>query len=123
MAAYHKLMQLVSGPALGALSDRFGWRPVLLACLFGTSLAFLLLGLANSLTLIYLAIALDGITGGNLTTAYVSIVNAIPAGRRSPGMGLVGAALGLGLMAGAPSPLHHRQLAGRDGFLAGASRY
>ena len=96
----YALAQLVSGPALGALSDRYGRRPVLLICLFGTSLAFLLLGLANSLPLIYLAILLDGITGGNLTTAYAYIADVTPPGHRTRGMGLVGAAFGLGLMAG-----------------------
>ena len=96
----YALAQLVSGPALGALSDRYGRRPVLLTCLFGTSLAFLLLGLANSLPLIYLAILLDGITGGNLTTAYAYIADVTPPGHRTRGMGLVGAAFGLGLMAG-----------------------
>jgi MFS transporter, DHA1 family, tetracycline resistance protein len=100
IGSLYALMQLVSGPALGGLSDRFGRRPVLLTCLFGTSLAFLLLGLADSLPLIYLAIALDGITGGNLTTAYAYIADVTPPGRRGRGMGLVGAAFGLGLMAG-----------------------
>jgi MFS transporter, DHA1 family, tetracycline resistance protein len=100
VGSLYALMQLISGPALGAISDRYGRRPVLLICLFGSSLAFLLLGLANSLPLIYLAIMLDGITGGNLTTAYAYIADVTPPGRRTRGMGLVGAAFGLGLMAG-----------------------
>jgi MFS family permease len=100
VGSLYALMQLISGPALGAISDRYGRRPVLLTCLFGSSLAFLLLGLANSLPLIYLAIMLDGITGGNLTTAYAYIADVTPPGRRTRGMGLVGAAFGLGLMAG-----------------------
>jgi DHA1 family tetracycline resistance protein-like MFS transporter len=100
IGSLYALMQLISGPGLGALSDHYGRRPVLLTCLFGTSLAFLLLGLANSLPLIYLAIMLDGITGGNLTTAYAYIADVTPPGRRTRGMGLVGAAFGLGLMAG-----------------------
>jgi MFS family permease len=98
--ALYSFMQLFSGPVLGALSDRYGRRPVLLACLLGTAAAYLLLGMADSLLVIYLAIALDGITGGNLTTAYAYIADVTPPEKRARGMGLVGAAFGLGLMAG-----------------------
>lgn len=100
LGSLYSLMQLVSGPPLGALSDRYGRRPVLLACLLGTSLAYLFLGLADTLALIFLAIMLDGITGGNLTTAYAYIADVTSETERSRGMGLVGAAFGLGLMAG-----------------------
>lgn len=100
LGSVYALMQLISGPALGALSDRHGRRPVLLTCLFGTALAYLILGLANSLTVIFLAIMLDGITGGNLTIAYAYIADVTSPKDRSRGMGLVGAAFGLGLMAG-----------------------
>jgi MFS family permease len=100
LGSVYALMQLISGPVIGALSDRYGRRPVLLVCLLGTALAYLLLGLANSLTLIFLAIMLDGITGGNLTTAYAYIADITAPENRARGMGLVGAAFGLGLMAG-----------------------
>lgn len=100
LGALYAAMQLVSGPVLGALSDRYGRRPVLLVCLSGTSLAFCLLGLANSLALIFLAVLLDGITGGNLTTAYAYIADITSSEQRSRGIGLVGAAFGLGVIAG-----------------------
>ncbi|MBI5303691.1 MAG: MFS transporter [Chloroflexi bacterium] len=100
LGSVYALMQLVSGPILGELSDRHGRRPVLLVCLLGTATAFLLLGLANSLALIFLAVALDGITGGNLTTAYAYIADITTPENRARGMGLVGAAFGLGLMLG-----------------------
>ena len=100
LGSLYALMQLLSGPALGALSDRLGRRPVLLTCLLGTALAYLMLGLAESLGLIFLAILLDGITGGNLTTAYAYIADVTQPEERSRGMGLVGAAFGLGIMAG-----------------------
>ncbi len=100
LGSLYALMQLASGPALGALSDRHGRRPVLLVCLLGTAFAYLLLGLANSLTLIFLAIILDGITGGNLTTAYAYIADITAPESRARGVGLVGAAFGLGLMIG-----------------------
>jgi len=100
LGSLYALMQLLSGPVMGSLSDRYGRRPVLLISLLGTSLAYLLLGLAGSLPGIYLAIMLDGITGGNLTTAYAYIADVTTPQERSRGMGLVGAAFGLGLMAG-----------------------
>ncbi len=100
LGSLYALMQLISGPMLGALSDRYGRRPVLLVCLLGTSLAFCILGLAHSMAGIFLAILLDGITGGNLTTAYAYIADVTPAESRSRGMGLVGAAFGLGMIGG-----------------------
>lgn len=100
LGSLYALMQLGSGPILGALSDRYGRRPLILACLAGTMLAFLLLGLANSLFMVILAVLLDGITGGNLTTAYAYIADITSPAERSRGMGLVGAAFGLGLIAG-----------------------
>ena len=100
LSSLYASAQLFAGPVLGALSDRFGRRPVLLVCLLGTSLGYLLLGLANSLPLIFLAVLIDGLTGGNLTTAYAYIADVTTPENRARGMGMVGAAFGLGLMAG-----------------------
>ena len=100
LSSLYACAQLFAGPVLGALSDRFGRRPVLLVCLIGTSLGYLLLGLANSLPLIFLAVFIDGLTGGNLTTAYAYIADVTTSENRARGMGMVGAAFGLGLMAG-----------------------
>lgn len=100
VGSLYALMQLISGPIIGELSDRYGRRPVLLVCLSGTALAYFFLGMANSLTLIFLAVALDGITGGNLTTAYAYIADITTPENRARGMGLVGAAFGLGLILG-----------------------
>jgi len=100
LSSLYASAQLFAGPVLGALSDRFGRRPVLLVCLLGTSLGYLMLGLADSLPLIFLAVLMDGLTGGNLTTAYAYIADVTTSENRARGMGMVGAAFGLGLMAG-----------------------
>jgi DHA1 family tetracycline resistance protein-like MFS transporter len=100
LSSLYASAQLVAGPVLGALSDRYGRRPVLLICLSGTSLGYLMLGLANSLPLIFLAVLIDGLTGANLTTAYAYIADVTTSENRSRSMGMVGAAFGLGLMAG-----------------------
>lgn len=100
LGSLYALMQLLAGPMLGALSDRYGRRPVLLLCLLGTATGYLMLGLANTLPLIFIAVIIDGITGGNLSTAYAYIADVTTTEERARGMGWVGAAFGLGLMAG-----------------------
>ena len=100
LSSLYASAQLFAGPVLGALSDRYGRRPVLLICLLGTSLGYLMLGLADSLPLIFLAVLIDGLTGGNLTTAYAYIADVTTSENRARSMGMVGAAFGLGLMAG-----------------------
>lgn len=100
LMSVYSAVQLVSGPVLGALSDRYGRKPILLMCLFGTSFAYLLLGLANSLFVIFLAVFIDGLTGSNLTLAHAYIADSTTPETRSRGMSLAGVAFGLGLMTG-----------------------
>jgi MFS family permease len=100
ISSLYALMQFLAAPAIGSLSDRFGRRPVLLGCLFGTACAYVVLGLADSLALIALAVALDGITGGTNATAQAYIADATTPEQRARGLGIVGAAFGLGLMLG-----------------------
>lgn len=96
----YSLMQLVFSPILGKLSDRVGRRPVLLVSILGTSFGFLLMGLANSLWLIFAGRIIDGITGGNISTAQAYIADVTTKEDRSKGMGLIGAAFGLGFIFG-----------------------
>ncbi len=100
LGSFYALLQLFSGPVLGSLSDRIGRKPVLLACLAGTAIAYALFGLAGSLWVLLAAVLLDGLTGNNLTTAYAYIADITTPENRARGMGLVGAAFGLGLMGG-----------------------
>jgi len=96
----YALMQLISGPILGPLSDRYGRRPVLLGCLLGTLAAYVLLGAGQGLVFVFLAVLLDGLTGGNLTTAQAYVADITSEAERARGIGLVGAAMGLGMMTG-----------------------
>ncbi len=100
LGALYAAMQFVGGPFLGGLSDRAGRRPVLLFCLLGTSLAYLLLGLADTLLLLVIAVVLAGGAGGTLATAQAYIADSTSPGDRARGLGLIGAAFGLGLIAG-----------------------
>ena len=100
LGSLYALAQSIGGPVLCGLSDRYGRRPVLLACLLGTSLAYVLLGLADSLWLLAAAILLDGITGGNISTAQAYIADSTAPEERASGFAITGAAFGLGMMAG-----------------------
>ncbi len=96
----YSAMQALFAPILGRLSDRVGRRPVLLVGVIGTSAGFLLMGLANSLWLLFVARVIDGATGGNVSTAQAYIADVTPPEHRSRGMGLIGAAFGLGFIFG-----------------------
>ncbi len=100
LIASYALAQLIGAPFLGRLSDRFGRRPVLLASVFGTLLGFILLGLANSLWILFAARILDGLTGGNLSVAQAYIADVTDARNRAKGLGLIGAAFGVGFIFG-----------------------
>jgi DHA1 family tetracycline resistance protein-like MFS transporter len=100
LLAVYSTMQFVCSPILGRLSDRVGRRPVLLLSILGTSLGFLIMGLAQTLWLLFLARILDGVTGGNISTAAAYIADVTPPEERSRGMGLIGAAFGIGLIIG-----------------------
>jgi len=99
LAAY-SAMQFVFAPILGKLSDRVGRRPVLLGSIVGSSIGFLIMGLAGSLWLLFVARIIDGITGGNISTAQAYIADITPPEKRASGMGLIGAAFGLGFIFG-----------------------
>jgi DHA1 family tetracycline resistance protein-like MFS transporter len=100
LLAVYSAMQFIFSPILGKLSDRVGRRPVLLASIIGTSIGFLIMGLAGSLWLLFVARIIDGITGGNISTAQAYIADITPPEKRSSGMGLIGAAFGLGFIFG-----------------------
>lgn len=100
LMSMYATIQLVSGPILGALSDRYGRKPILLFCLLGTATSYLLLGLANSLVMIVIAVFLDGLTGSNLTLAHAYVADTTDAGNRAKGLNYSQLAFGLGIMAG-----------------------
>jgi DHA1 family tetracycline resistance protein-like MFS transporter len=96
----YALMQFIFAPILGRLSDRYGRRPLLLLSLAGTIVSMVLFGVANSLVLLFVGRMLDGITGGNISIAQAYIADVTTEENRARGMGMIGAALGLGFIAG-----------------------
>ncbi len=100
LVAIYAAAQMVSAPLLGRLSDRYGRRPLLLISILGSSAGFVLLGFANSLLILFLARLMDGLTGGNISIAQAYITDITDEKNRSRGLGLIGAAFGLGFIIG-----------------------
>lgn len=100
LVASYAIAQLIGAPLLGRMSDRYGRRPILLASIFGTFLGFLLLGIANALWILFAARIIDGLTGGNLSIAQAYISDVTNAKNRAKGLGMIGAAFGLGFIIG-----------------------
>src|SRR5215470_1635521 len=98
--ASYSVMQLIFAPILGRLSDKHGRRPVLLISIIGTGIGFLVLGFANTLWMLFAGRILDGITGGNISTAQAYIADITTKENRAKGMGMIGAAFGLGFIFG-----------------------
>lgn len=100
LQAAYPLMQFIGSPILGRLSDRFGRKPVLVVSQIGTLAGFILLGFADTLTLLFISRILDGLSGANISTAQAAIADSTNERTRTQGLGLVGAAFGLGFVLG-----------------------
>jgi DHA1 family tetracycline resistance protein-like MFS transporter len=96
----YALMQFVFSPVLGALSDRFGRRPVLLVSLVGAAIDYLVMAVAPNLTILYLGRVISGITGASMAVATSSIADSSTEENRAKNFGLMHAAFGLGFVIG-----------------------
>ena len=100
LQATYPLMQFIGAPILGRLSDRFGRKPILIASQIGTLAGFVLLGFANTLTLLFLSRIIDGLSGANMSTAQAAMADSTSERNRTQGLGLLGAAFGVGFVLG-----------------------
>ncbi|MBX3020847.1 MAG: MFS transporter [Bdellovibrionales bacterium] len=100
LMSVYSLMQFIFSPIWGQISDRVGRRPVILISLLGGAIAHTAFAFADSLTMLLLARAFAGLFGGNISTAMAYIADITDEKNRSKGMGLVGAAFGLGFILG-----------------------
>ena len=99
MATY-SLTQFLAAPVWGRMSDSMGRRPVLLMTLAGAVVSYVWLGLAESLWALFAARALGGIMAGNISAAFAYVADVTTPENRARGMGMIGAAFGLGFIAG-----------------------
>ncbi|MFW5692362.1 MAG: MFS transporter, partial [Chloroflexota bacterium] len=100
VAAAFPLAQLIGVPLMGALSDRFGRKPLLLISQVTTFVGFIILALSNSLWMVIFSRVLDGVFGANLATAQAALSDVTDDKTRAQGLGLTGAAFGLGFLFG-----------------------
>ncbi|MCX6549876.1 MAG: MFS transporter [Acidobacteria bacterium] len=94
------LMQFIFAPIWGRLSDRIGRRPIILFGLLGSCLSYFAFGMATSLTTLFLARIFAGIAGANIPTAQAVVADLTTPENRAKGMGMVGAAFGMGFIFG-----------------------
>lgn len=94
------LMQFIGAPIMGALSDRFGRRPVILIAAAGAAIDYVIMANAPSVTWLFVARAIAGFTAGIIATANAYLVDVTPPERRAQSFGLLGAAFGLGFVIG-----------------------
>lgn len=92
--------QLIATPIIGRLSDKYGRKPMLLLSLFGTAVSLALFASAGSVTMLFVARILDGITGGNNSVAQAVIADSTKGKDRAQGFGILGAAFGFGFLFG-----------------------
>jgi DHA1 family tetracycline resistance protein-like MFS transporter len=100
LAACYGLLQFLCAPVLGALSDRYGRRPVLLVSLAMLGLDYLVAALTPSIVLLFASRALAGATAGNMTVAHAYVADVTPPAARARAFGLVGAAFSVGFITG-----------------------
>ena len=94
------LMQLIFSPLLGALSDRFGRRPVILLSNLGLGLDYVLMAMAPSLAWLFVGRVISGITSSSFSTASAYVADVTPPEERAGKFGMLGAAFGLGFVVG-----------------------
>ena len=94
------LMQFVAAPIVGALSDRFGRRPILLISIFGLGCDYIIMATAPTLAWLYVGRLISGITAASFSTAGAYIADITPPEKRAQNFGLIGAAFGVGFVVG-----------------------
>lgn len=98
--ASYSAMQFVFSPLWGRASDRYGRKPILLVCLFGTAASYVLFAVADSLLLLFVSRLAAGVMGGTIVIAQACVADSTPPHRRTRGLGMIGMAFGIGFIFG-----------------------
>ena len=100
LISVYAVCQLIAGPVVGMLSDRYGRRKILIVSQIGTLIGFVLLALAGNLTLVFLARIVDGLTSGNISVAHAYAAEHSGPATRKQALGMTSGAIGTGLLLG-----------------------
>ncbi|AXI04131.1 MFS transporter [Aquirhabdus parva] len=92
--------QFLSSPVLGAISDRFGRRPILVISILGSAIGYAVMGVGGALWVLFLGRIIDGLTAGNMSTLFAYIADSTAAHERTKWFGYMGAAIGIGFITG-----------------------
>lgn len=99
-AGIYSLAQVIAAPLWGRASDAYGRRPVLFVSMLGAVAGYVWLGLAGSLAMLIASRALSGMMAGNISAAFAYVADVTAPENRAKGLGMIGAAFGLGFMLG-----------------------
>ena len=89
-----------AAPGLGALSDKYGRRPLLLVCLLGSAIGYLIFGIGGALWVLFVGRIIEGITGGSISTIFAYFADIIPREQRTKYFGWISAVVGVGTIIG-----------------------
>ncbi|MBE2221073.1 MAG: MFS transporter [Anaerolineae bacterium] len=110
----YPLMQFIGAPVLGRMSDRYGRKPILVISQIGTLSGFIMMAFATSGLVLFVSRLIDGISGANIATAQAAITDSTTEKTRTQGLGLIGAAFGLGFIIGPVIAYGALALSGND---------
>jgi len=100
LTALYSFCQFFAAPVLGALSDKYGRRPILLFCLLGSAVGYIMFGIGGSLAILFIGRIIDGFTGGDISTAMAYVADVTKPQDRGKYFGVMGAMVGFGFILG-----------------------